>query len=185
MDSEKKSKNTTTKIGGSVCSSELPAGLIFAEGQDLTDQNKEALWKIFAAIGKTWGNTVFNSNNQRSSWYEMLKAKTENPPNYAGEYVNAIYVMEELYEMYGEEEAFRLLFFESNIDSKIPPVTRLEHCKIYVVNEFIKMQVVAGGFKYWGPEPKDKVGKNYAGYIGGSRFNERSVVRDYNPEPNK
>lgn len=193
----------------------LSAGLIFAEGQELTHNNKEALWEIFQAIGYTWRNTVFDSNNQRSSWFEMIKAKTENAPNYTGEYVNAIYVMEKMYQTYpgyGEvlfkkengyyqrieeedikpgddiirrkwrEEAFKQLFFESKIDPKAPPLTRLAHCKVYVVNEFIKMQLIAGAFKSWGDKNGGRRGKNYAGYLGGSRFNESSKVREYRPE---
>lgn len=208
----------------------LSAGLIFAEGQELTHRNKEALWEIFQAIGYTWDNTVYDSNNQRSSWYEMIKAKTENAPNYTGEYVNAIYVMEELYRLFpgkGEiiynkfdgqlyrieeediqelearaleakkanrkfefeiirkkwhEEAFHYLFFESNISHKDPPTTRLAHCKVYVVNEFIRMQMVAGAFKAWGSKFGGKRGKNYKGYLGGSRYNESSKVRAYKPK---
>jgi len=33
-------------IGGLVSKEKLPADLIFAEGQQLTHQDKEALWKI-------------------------------------------------------------------------------------------------------------------------------------------
>lgn len=192
----------------------LSAGLIFAEGQELTHQNKEALWDIFQAIGYTWNNTIYDSNNQRSSWHEMLKAKTENAPNYTGEYVNAIYVMKELYQYYpgiGEiiykkaegklyrieeedikegdvilrkkwqKEAFEQLFFHSGIDNNLPPTTRYEHCKIYVVNEFIRMQVVAGAFKSWGTKNGGIRARNYGGYLGGSRYNESHEVREYNP----
>lgn len=169
----------------------LSAGLIFAEGQELTHQNKEALWELFEAIGNTWLNTLYNSNNQRSSWYEMIKAKTENAPNYTGEYVNAIYVMEELYRVYGKRKAFEKLFFDSGVDNNAPPTTRLAHCKIYVVNEFIRMQVMAGGFKSWGKvsdEPMSKEeyratrGRNYHGYVGGSRYNRTAKVREYKPD---
>ena len=198
----------------SISKTKLSAGLIFAEGQQLTHQNKEALWEIFQAIGYTWNNTVYDSNNQRSSWFEMIKAKTENAPNYTGEYVNAIYVMEELYQTYKQveeiiykkiegrqyrieeeeikpgdiiirkkwkEEAFHKLFFESNIDPSAPPVTRLAHCKVYVVNEFIRMQMVGGAFKSWGAKNGGQRGKNYSGFVGGSRYNESSKVREYDP----
>ncbi|WP_282081155.1 hypothetical protein [Aquimarina algiphila] len=170
-----------TCIGGPVCNEKLSAGLIFAEGQDLTYQNKEALWEIFEAIGANWSNTIYDSNNQRSSWYEMLKAKTENAPNYSGEYVNAIYVINELKAMYGNEEAYKKLFFESGIDNNAPPTTRLAHCKIYVVNEFIRMQITAGGFKSWGTKFGGEQAKNYHGFLGGTRYNRLSRVRSYNP----
>ena len=213
-------KSETTKRP--ILDDELPGGLIFAEGQELTHRNKEALWEIFQAIGYTWKNTVYNSNNQRSSWYEMLKAKTENAPNYTGEYVNAIYVMEELYRLYPDlhefyyiniadedsdwveirgvdkedlkdddriiakidwhRDAYEYLFFNSGINNSEPPTTRLAHCKIYVVNEFIRMQMIAGSFKSWGSKYGGKRGKNYKGYLGGSRYNESSKVRAYKPK---
>lgn len=168
-------------IGGTICNEKISAGLIFAEGQDLTHQNKEALWELFRAIGENWSNTNFDSNNQRSSWYEMIKAKTENAPNYAGEYVNAIYVLNELYAMYGKEEAYKKLFFESGVDNDAPPTTRLAHCKVYVVNEFIRMQVMAGGFKSWGEKYGGEQSKNYHGFLGGSRYNRVPKVRAYEP----
>ena len=168
-------------IGGDVCNEKLSAGIIFAEGQDLTYENKEALWEIFQAIGDNWSNTIYDSNNQRSSWYEMLKAKTENAPNYAGEYVNAIYVLNELFAQYGKKEAFRKLFFESGIDNNAPPTNRLAHCKVYVVNEFIRVQITAGGFKSWGTKNGGEQAKNYHGFLGGTRYNRLSRVRSYDP----
>ncbi|TDQ21881.1 hypothetical protein [Tenacibaculum caenipelagi] len=169
-------------IGGPVCNEALSAELIFAEGQHLTHQNKEALWEIFEAIGKNWSNTNYDSNNQRSSWFEMIKAKTENAPNYTGEYVNAIYVLNELKTMYGKDEAFKKLFFESGIDNSQPPTTRLAHCKIYVVNEFIRMQIMAGGFKSWGTKYGGEEAKNYHGFLAGTRYNRTPKVRSYTPE---
>ena len=53
-------------------------------------------------------------------------------------------------------------------------MTRLAHAKRYVINEFIIMQVMASGFKHFG-------GKNYAGYVKGSRYNEIPLVREYVP----
>jgi len=169
-------------IGGPVCQDKIPASLIVADGQVFTHQNKEDLWVIFRAIGRTWKNVIYDSNNQRSSWYEMIKAKTENAPSYTGEYINALYVMNELYAMYGEEEAFRLLFFESGVDNNQPPTTRLAHCKIYVVNEFIRMQVMAAGFRSWGTKFGGERAKNYHGFLGGSRYNRKATVRAYEPK---
>lgn len=168
-------------IGGPVCNETLSAELIFAEGQHLTHQNKETLWDIFQAIGEYWFNTEHSSHNQRSSWSEMITAKTQNAPNYTGEYVNAIYVLNELYTLYGKKEAFQKLFFESGIDNTAPPTTRLAHCKIYVVNEFIRVQITAGGFKSWGTKNGGEQAKNYHGFLGGSRYNRIAKVRAYHP----
>ncbi|SED18863.1 hypothetical protein SAMN04489761_4559 [Tenacibaculum sp. MAR_2009_124] len=172
-------------IGGPVCNEVLSAELIFAEGQHLTHDNKEALWEIFEAIGINWSNTNYDSNNQRSSWFEMVKAKTENAPNYTGEYVNAIYVINELKSMYGKGEAYRRLLFESGINNNEPPITRIAHCKIYVVNEFIRMQVMAGGFKSWGTKYNGEEARNYHGFIAGTRYNRIAIVRNYTPETNQ
>jgi len=170
-------------IGGSVCNEQVSASLIFAEGQELTHENKEALWEIFEAIGETWQNTIYNSNNQRSSWFEMLKAKTGNAPNYTGEYVNAIYVLNELYTQYGKKEAFKKLFFESGVDNSAPPTTRLAHCKVFVVNEFIRMQITAGGFKSWGDANGGEQAKNYHGFLAGTRYNRTPRVRAFDEDP--
>ena len=175
-------KTKEQQIGGDVCNDKLKSELIFAEGQHLTHTNKEALWELFEAIGSNWSNTIYNSNNQRSSWYEMIKAKTENAPNYTGEYVNALYVINELKSIYGTEEAFKRLFFESGVDNDLPPTTRLAHCKIYVVNEFIRMQITAGGFKSWGNKYGGEKGKNYHGFLSGTRYNRESKVRAYQPK---
>ncbi|WP_064966239.1 hypothetical protein [Tenacibaculum ovolyticum] len=170
-------------IGGSVCNEQISASLIFAEGQKLTHKNKEVLWEIFEAIGEAWQNTIYDSNNQKSSWLEMLKAKTNNAPNYTGEYVNAIYVLNELYAQYGKKHALNKLFFESGINNTAPPTTRLAHCKIFVVNEFIRMQVTAGGFKSWGDANGGEKAKNYHGFLAGTRYNRTPRVRAFDEDP--
>jgi hypothetical protein len=87
--------------------------------------------------------------------------------------VNAVRAVGELIDMYGDD-AFRKLFLDNHIPPG-PPVTRLAHAKKYVINEFITMQVMmASGFKHFG-------GKNYAGYLKGSRYNGIPQVREYRP----
>ena len=92
-------------------------------------------------------------------------------PSYIGEYVNAVYVVRELINIYGEEIAFSRLFLSNNIPPGAP-TSRLAHAKVYVVDEFITMQVMASGFKHFG-------GVNYAGYVKGSRYNLVPQVRAY------
>jgi hypothetical protein len=89
---------------------------------------------------------------------------------YAGEYSNAVSCIGELIEMYGEAQAFQKLFFESGVEQKSPPLTRLAHAKVYVVDELIRVQVSQEGFKSW-------QGHNYKGFIGGSRFNRKPRAR--------
>jgi hypothetical protein len=78
----------------------------------------------------------------------------------------------ELIRVYGEPEAYAKLLLNVDLpaDPKTPPVTRIAHCKTYVVNEFIRVQVAKEGFKSW-------QGSNYNGFLGGSRFNRKPRAR--------
>ena len=103
-------------------------------------------------------------------------------PSYVAEYVNALEVVEELITMYEETEAFEKLF----LDNGIPPNsldTRLAHAKLFVVDEFIRVQVVAGGFKNFIRPHQTEIRPenivNYNGFIAGSRFNRIKPVRTY------
>jgi hypothetical protein len=157
-------------IGGIVCNETVDSGMIVGDGQLLS--HREFLWRVFVKIGETWRNVRYESSNLKSSWLEMLAAKSGVAPSYTAEYVNAVRVVQELIDMYGDD-AFRKLFLDNHIPPG-PPVTRLAHAKKYVINEFIIMQVMASGFKHFG-------GKNYAGYVKGSRYNEIPLVREYRP----
>ncbi len=79
--------------------------------------------------------------------------------------------------MYGHEDAFRRLFLENGIPDG-PPTTRLAHAKTYVIDEFIRVQVVASGFKGFA----QPASLNYKGYVGGSRYIETPRVRAYQPK---
>jgi hypothetical protein len=163
--------------------------------QELSEQQTEQLWNIFTQIGEHWKDTHNASKNLRSSWLEMVKVKTTEQPSYYAEYVNAIAVMHELSEIYGEDEAFEKIFFEYKIPTdpqtskKLDLSTLISHCKYYVIDEFIRMQVLAGAFKHFGGESKQndtnetiKVkGVNYKGFIKGSRYANHSLVRTYIP----
>ena len=66
--------------------------------------------------------------------------------------------------------------------------TRLAHAKHFVVDEFIRVQIVAGGFKnFIRPHETDIRPENivnYNGFIAGSRFNRIKPARSYE-EPSK
>jgi hypothetical protein len=158
-------------IGGIVCNEKVDAGMLVGDGQLLSHGDREFLWRVFVKIGETWRNVRYESSNLKSSWLEMLAAKSEVAPSYTAEYVNAVRVVQELIKIYGEVDAFQKLFLDNHIPPG-PPVTRLAHTKKFVINEFIIMQVMASGFKHFG-------GKNYAGYVKGSRYNETPLVREY------
>lgn len=178
----------------------IPSGLLPAEGRMVYQKELNLLWKIVVQIGLKWGNVYHNrdspmdSANLKSSWLEFISAKTNYDPSYAAEYSSAAKVIEELVAEFGretdpetaEDELFEKLFFdrefvyEENVgvaDAELLLTTRLAHAKYYVIDEFIRFQIVAGGFKYFG-NPQYR-GRNYKGYIGGSRYNRRPSVRSY------
>lgn len=143
---------------------------------------REKLWEIFVEIGRAWENVPNDSAGLRSSWLEFIEAKTTRSPNYVGEYANAVSVMQELVGGLGREWAYQQLFFNSGVSAKDPPVTRLAHLKRYVVDEFIAVQVTASGFRGFADSifsPNRPL--NYAGFVRGSRYNERPSARLYKP----
>ena len=195
---------TTTMIGGEICKQRLAIQLLAAEPRKLTRAEIDGLWRIFVAIGTVWKNTVHDSAGLKSSWLEFLTAKTMTRPSYVSEYVNALEVVEELIKIYGETEAFENLLLDNGgpLDSNGIPLnkplykdnvpikldTRLGHAKHFVVDEFIRVQVVAGGFKNFirphETEIRPENVVNYNGFIAGSRFNRIKPVRPYE-EPSK
>ncbi len=172
---------TVTLIGSDISHAPLSGELIVAPTQALTEAETNQLWELFTAIGRCWQNVVYDSKNLKSSWLEFIEAKTTVEPSYVGEYLNAIDVLKELFGKYStRDEAYIDLFLRSGVPQNSPPVTRIAHAKIFVVDEFIKVQVVASGFKLFGAqEGETRVAKNYNGYVGGSRYNERPPYRAY------
>jgi len=178
---------TTTMIGGPVCRQRLASQLLLAEPRELTRGEIDGLWRIFAAIGRTWKNTYHDSAGLKSSWLEFVAEKTLVRPSYVAEYVNTLEVVEELIILFGETDAFEKLFLDSGIPvnnrGNVLLDTRLAHAKHFVVDEFIRVQVVAGGFKNFIrsslPEILPENIVNYNGFIAGSRFNRIKPVRAY------
>lgn len=167
-------------IGGFLCRDSVDSSMLSARGQKLTPAEYDSLWRIFQEIGRCWKNLfpkATDSANLKSSWLDFILAKTETEPSYSAEYSNAVVCVNELIEIYGEKEAYRRLFLENGIPDG-PPLTRIAHVKKYVINEFIRVNVVASGFKSFGA-PENR-GRNYKGYLGGSRYNLHPKVRSYN-----
>lgn len=174
-------------IGGDLSNGKVDATLIDPEDQILTALTREKLWEIFVQIGVAWGNVPENSAGLRSSWLEFIEAKTQQPPSYVGEYANAVAVMQELVEIYGPDQAYSQLFFATGAADG-PALTRLAHLKKYVVNEFIRVQITASGFRGFADETMTEKSifsirrpLNYTGFLRGSRYNERPQARLYKP----
>lgn len=165
-----------------VANGRVDANLLDHEDQFLPGAARERLWEIFVEIGRAWKNVKNDSAGLRSSWLEFIHAKTKSPPCYVGEYANAISVIQELTALLGREKAYQMLFFSSGVPDG-PPVTRLAHLKKYVVDEFITVQITASGFRgFVDHERSTNRSLNYAGFIRGSRYNERPMARLYKPK---
>lgn len=162
---------------------QLEFGDIFpAVGRPLRIDELERLWQIFSAINQKWSlfcNDAGNASEHalyraRSSWREFvrLRANPEHPwqgVSYIAEYENAIEVVARLKQA-EPDRAFELLFAVGTKDAEAPPADAeipaelLRHARHFVVDEFISVMVISGGFKDFG-------GRNYNGYMAGSRSN--------------
>jgi hypothetical protein len=180
-----------TQIGAELCRQEIDSKLLPAQTRELSEEEVEGLWRIFVAIGEAWENTVHDSAGLKSSWLEFVTQKSVHEPSYVEEYVNALAVIKEL-EQCHVRDAFEKLFFCNGIPGDVldsngvpgPALdTRLAHAKHFVVDEFIRVQIIAGGFKnFIRPQtqsirPENIV--NYNGFIAGSRYNRIKPVRPY------
>lgn len=128
----------------------------------LSESTRRVLWNVVVHIGRAWGITSCEAEETASAFRECVHLKCEEVPSYSAEYDNAVVVLDELIEMYGEESAYQQLFFSPGIEEEDHD-TRLAHLKEYVVDQLISLVVVVVGFRAFGAH-------NHAGYIGGSRF---------------
>ena len=169
----------TTIVEDNLCEFSLtpiPPYILQATGQRLKRHEEEVLWQVFAEIAIFWeiGDVV----DLKSSWLEFIEAKTYSSPDFTAEYSNAAFVVDELISIY-QGTAFQKLLQDHGIPAG-PPLTRLAHAKRFVVDEFIRAQILLGGFKsFVALYERDQA--NYQGYIAGSRYNRRPPVRDYRP----
>jgi hypothetical protein len=171
-------------IGSTFCKEWVPTDpldlAVDLEFDPLVDT--ERLWEVFCGINDAWAlvhrprgdGSVADASALRSSWREFVSLRIHETPSYAGEYANALRVLGDLTSLYGDEALAKLLFESglaydksgrmAGVNEGSHPNTRLGHAKHYVIDEFISVLVVAGGFR-------DVAGWNYKGFLGGSRFN--------------
>ena len=173
-------------------------GLAMLDGpaRPLSAAETEGLWSIFSAINRTWAlfhtrdaaHPVADASNLRSTWLECVRLRAEPPaydaflafpeppPSYAADYENAVAVLASLTEAGGADAAFAALLLANcadptrRTDRWVDPATRLGHAKRFVVDEFMTVMIVASGFKEFG-------GRNYNGFVGGSRFDRATAIR--------
>lgn len=181
-----KKKKNQNLVGGEFCHEPLATELLPCEPRELTDAEIEKLWRIFKEIGNAWGNAPHGPGGLKSSWLEFLTAKTTRRPSYVAEYVNACQVVDDLIEH--ESDPFQKLLFDNGLSGG-PIDTRLAHAKNFVVDEFIKVQVVAGGFRSFvepdhPPEIRPDNISNHRAFIAASRYSRILPVRPYKGSSN-
>jgi hypothetical protein len=160
-----------------------PKGMFSGEPRRLRGEELEKLWEICREINKNWllfcsddGQPCEHTLNQlHSAWLEFVQLRANPEHNYQGlsyiaEYESAIDVIAQLKKS-DPENAFNLVF---SVNAWVPDNPTLDggnitddplwHAKKFVVDEFMTVMIVSGGFKHFG-------GKNYNGYMAGSRFN--------------
>lgn len=159
--------------------------MLRAEPRELTTNELERLWELFHAIGEHWDNTTSDSAGQRSSWTEFVFLRATQAPSYIAEYENALKVIADLRVSF--KGAVYTELFRHKLKENGKPQTRIDHTKVFVVDEFIRVQIVAGGFRGFGSDA-DGTNRlkrrplNYNGFVRGSRYNRLVQVRSYQPK---
>lgn len=150
--------------------------------RQLLNSEIDGLWALFVEINSRWRLfhtrdaeiEVPDAKNLHSSWLELvtLRAQPHQYPNclqqlpcYVEEYVNALSVIAALCSHDDSEYALDPLLAVTTQ----PENSRIWHARKFVVEEFMTVMIVAGGFKEFG-------GHNYDGFLGGSRFNEVTQI---------
>lgn len=163
-----------------IASERIGPELIPSACGSLDDPEIECLWELFQQIGRTWNNVAGDSAGQRSSWLEFLALRCTVDPSYLGEYRNAVQITNAYVDQLGLIDGYRRLLVDKQLcveaAKQANVETRLHHVKHYVVNEFIHVQIVTGGFRGFGGENR---AYNYNGFVRGTRYNRTHTVRDY------
>jgi hypothetical protein len=176
-------------IGSAFCKEWVAADLLDPGTEPEFDphEDTERLWEVFCGINDAWAlverphgtGVTADASALRSSWREFLTLRIRQTPSYQGEYVNALRVLHDLKTTFGDDALDKLLFESglaydgsgrmSGVAQRTHPNTRIGHAKHYVIDEFISVLVVAGGFR-------GIAGWNHKGFLGGSRFNRAARV---------
>ena len=142
-----------------------PAQLTIPD-RELTPSEIESLWILFEAIQDVWSLNKI-APTLKTKWLDLLVARGKAQPSYRAEFINAAAVAEEIRTSLDWQD---LLFFQTIVTDGGNVQTRLQHAKFFVVNDFLRCFILSGGFESFG-------GRNYPGFMGGSRFASAPPVR--------
>ncbi len=119
----------------------------------------DAMWKVFLAIGKKWGELP-EQERHRTQLYNFMANRIKLNPLHASYYEVAKELIEEFTKQDGHDAPYAMLLDLEWPNDENPPTTPLAVARQMVSNEFISLYLTLGGFKAYGA-------KNYLGYIGG------------------
>jgi hypothetical protein len=145
------------------------SALLPAPNRALKTEEQKILWDLFRHVEAIWFPDLPDSAlTLKGQWLDYLHAMVEEAPSYLGEYENAVGVYNEIASTVPDQ--LDVLIFQRSVKGLVDGSTRLDHVKINVINPFIRIFVALVGFKAF-------LGRNYTGYMGGSRFGDRAPVR--------
>lgn len=149
----------------------LPSQMLTEFVEPLSEGQVAILWDLFTGIDVHW-KLQYPVDLLRSRWLDMIEACRAESPDHTAEYINAALVFDALVTGLGRAGAIDKFFGQTNVQKIDQAVTRLGHAKFFVGNGFIRCFVACGGFRGFVPK-----GRNYSGFMGGSRFREWAPVR--------
>ncbi|MEQ1711741.1 MAG: hypothetical protein ABL908_10100 [Hyphomicrobium sp.] len=147
---------------------DVGSSILTQHDRSLTDAEKATLLRLFGRIAQHWKFKISPTQIEPFA-RDLIEARSVSIPSYRPEYLNAAM----LYQAMEAEAALdkdKVIFTDTIVEDGSAATTRLQHMKWYVVNEFITCFVALGGFKDFG-------GRNYKGFMGGSRFGDTPPVR--------
>ena len=140
------------------------------KSERLSPEETDELWKLFNAIHAIWGgSTDCRVEDMASRWREFIELKVSESPSYLKRYMAACVLLANLRASHGDGLYQYLL-----VDGKLHRESNrgLIELKRYVIDEFIRVYISSGGFRSFG-------GKNYGGFVSGSRFRSQRPYRTY------
>ncbi|MCD0460684.1 hypothetical protein [Roseiconus lacunae] len=140
------------------------------ESDCLSSNELDELWKLFNAIHVTWGSdTACRVEDMASRWREFIELKVSESPSYLMRYAAACDLLTDLRASHGDG-LYQYLLVDGELHRESNP--ELVDLKRYVIDEFIRVYISSGGFRSFG-------GKNYSGFVSGSRFRSQRPYRTY------
>lgn len=151
-----------------IANENVGASILTSPDRSLTDAENATLLRLFGQIAQHWLFTIAPAQIEPFV-RDLIEARSVSVPSYRPEFLNAVMVCQAM-EAEVTLDIRKVIFADTIVEEASAATTRLEHLKWYVVNEFIACFVALGGFKEFG-------GRNYKGFMGGSRYGDTHPVR--------